>query len=301
MKVAIASGKGGTGKTTVAVNLVQVIPKPVQLLDCDVEEPNCSLFLEPEIEQSETIGIPIPSVDEELCTACGECGDFCEFNAIISLGAAPLVFPELCHGCGGCTKVCPTRAISEVERPIGVVEKGRVGDIGFIQGRLNVGEAMAPPLIAAVKERAGKGGTTIIDSPPGTSCPVIEAVRDCDIVVLVTEPTPFGLADLVLAVGAVREMGIPFGVVINRSGIGDDRVSEYCSSENIPLLLEIPNDRRVAEAYSRGKTIVEGLPQLTPAFETLWRRIVAHYNGAEAGSDKLSSIDEVGAGSRGGL
>ncbi len=300
MKVAIASGKGGTGKTTVAVNLAQVVPRPVQLLDCDVEEPNCSLFLAPEIEESEKIGIPIPCVDETKCNACGDCGNFCEFNAIISLGAAPLVFPELCHGCGGCAKVCPTGAISEVDRPIGVVEKGRAGGIGFIQGRLNVGEAMAPPLIAAVKDRADTDGITIIDSPPGTSCPVIETVRDCDIVVLVTEPTPFGLADLVLAVGAVREMGLPFGVVVNRAGVGDNRVSDYCRSEDIPVFLEIPNDRRVAEAYSRGKTIVEVVPELTPAFEALWGRIVDHCKGAGIASEQALS-GGVGANSRGGM
>ena len=151
MRIAIASGKGGTGKTTVAVNLAQVISGPVQLLDCDVEEPNCALFLSPESEKSETVGIPIPHVDESLCTGHGECGKFCEFNAIISFGAAPLVFAELCHGCGGCMKVCPEGAIGEVDRPIGVVEQGFVGDIRFVQGRLNVGEAMSPPLIAAVK------------------------------------------------------------------------------------------------------------------------------------------------------
>ena len=280
MRVAIASGKGGTGKTTVAVNLAQVVPGRVQLLDCDVEEPNCALFLSPELEDSETIGIPIPSVDESLCSACGECGNFCEFNAIISLGTTAMVFPELCHGCGGCAKVCPSGAISEVERPIGVVEKGRAGEIEFIQGKLNVGEEMSPPLISAVKQRADAGGTTIIDSPPGTSCPVIEAVRDCDIVVLVTEPTPFGLADLSLAVGAVREMRIPFGVVINRAGVGDNRVSEYCRAENIPVFLEIPNDRRVAEAYSRGQTMIEGLPECRLEFETLWQAIVDHCRGA---------------------
>ena len=285
MKIAIASGKGGTGKTTVAVNLAQVISGPVQLLDCDVEEPNCALFLSPEIEESETVGIPIPRVDESLCTACGDCGAFCEFNAIVSFKATPIVFSELCHGCGGCLKVCPEGAISEVDRPIGVVEKGFVGDIGFVQGRLNVGEAMSPPLIAAVKRHSVENGVTIIDSPPGTSCPVIEAVRNCDMVVLVTEPTPFGLEDLVLAVGAVREMGIPFGVVINRADVGDSRVTNYCNFEKIPVFLEIPNDRRVAESYSRGQTIIEGVPEMRVLFEELFSEIKKHYGGLDSTND----------------
>lgn len=291
MRVAIASGKGGTGKTTVAVNLAQVIRGPVQLLDCDVEEPNCALFVSPVLRESETVGIPIPSVDESSCSACGECGNFCEFNAIISLGGPPLVFAELCHGCGGCAKVCPTGAISEVDRPIGVVEKGLAGKIEFVHGRLNVGEAMAPPLISAVKRHAASSCVTIIDSPPGTSCPVIEAVRDCDIVVLVTEPTPFGLEDLLLAVGAVREMGIPFGIVVNRSGIGDSRVSDYCRFEGIPMFLEIPNDRRVAEAYSRGQTIVESVPELRPVFEDLWQAIIGYLDESTRDVGDVSTAD----------
>lgn len=284
MRIAIASGKGGTGKTTVAVNLAKAISGPVQLLDCDVEEPNCALFLSPEIEESETIGIPVPHVEASLCSACGECGMFCEFNAIVSFKTIPLVFSELCHGCGGCTKVCPEHAIREVNRPIGVVEKGHAGDIGFVQGRLNVGEAMSPPLIAAVKRRWVDEGVTIIDSPPGTSCPVIEALRGCDMVVLVTEPTPFGLGDLVLAVGVVREMRIPFGVVINRADIGDSRVSEYCRLEKIPVLLEIPNDRRVAESYSRGQTIIEGVPEMRFLFEDLFSAILKFHCGSGRGS-----------------
>ena len=287
VRIAIASGKGGTGKTTVAVNLAQVISGPVQLLDCDVEEPNCSLFLSPTIDESETIGIPIPKVDGSLCSACGECGKFCEFNAIVSFKATALVFPELCHGCGGCMKVCPEKAIQEVDRPIGVVEKGRIGDIGFVQGRLNVGEAMSPPLISAVKRHRIDNGTSIIDSPPGTSCPVIEAVRDCDVVVLVTEPTPFGLEDLILAVDAIREMQIPFGVVVNRAGIGDDRVSNYCSSEQIPVFLEIPNDRRVAESYSRGQTIIDGVPEMRSLFEDLFRKLVQYENEGRTRNDEI--------------
>jgi len=298
-RIAIASGKGGTGKTTVAVNLAQVVGAPVQLLDCDVEEPNCALFLSPDIRETEQVSIPVPQVDESLCSACGECGKLCQFNAIVALGTTPIVFPELCHGCGGCFKVCPERAIREVNRVIGVVEKGSVGEIDYAQGRLNVGEAMAPPLISAVKRSIADEGVVLIDSPPGTSCPFIETVRGCDLVVLVTESTPFGLADLELAVGAVREMQIPFGVVINRSGLGDDRVEEYCDREGISLLQRIPNDRRVAEAYSRGETIVESVPEFRPVFEDLLRAITelqfehSQQDGAKTSPDPNSAVRMV--------
>lgn len=288
MKIAIASGKGGTGKTTVAVNLAIVASGPVRLLDCDVEEPNCHLFLSPQLLDTETVGIPIPVVNESLCTSCGECSDICEFNAIVSFKSVPLVFPELCHGCGGCSKVCPAGAIEEVDRPIGVVEKSLVEDMVFVQGRLKVGEAMSPPLITAVKEHATDEGITIIDSPPGTSCPVIEAMRDSDFVVLVTEPTPFGLADLVLAVGAVRELGIPFGVVINRAGIGDSRVSDYCDSESIQVMVEIPDDRRIAEAYSRGLTIVEAVPEMRFVFQELFGAIAERCSVGKGAPDGVA-------------
>ena len=256
MTVAIASGKGGTGKTTVALNLALAIDGPVRLLDCDVEEPNCHIFLNPSIQEREAISIPVPFVDEAKCTACGECGRFCQYHAIVSLKTKPLVFPELCHGCGGCAKVCPTGAISEVEHEIGVVETGASGTIRLVQGRLNVGVPLSPPLIRAVKRRTGDGGPVLIDCPPGTSCPVISALRGSDFVVLVTEPTPFGLNDLALAVEAVRVMGIPFAVVLNRASTGDLRVVEYCGREAIHILLELPEDRRVAEAYSRGRPAV---------------------------------------------
>jgi len=274
VKIAIASGKGGTGKTTVAVSLAVSIPGEVRLLDCDVEEPNCHIFLKPDIREREPVGIPIPVVDEEKCTGCGECGRFCEYHAIVSLKTTPLVFPELCHGCGGCTKVCPVEAISEVERQIGVVESGRRDGIGFVQGRLNIGQPMSPPLIRAVKKRASTDGITVIDCPPGTSCPVIAAVKGSDFVVLVTEPTPFGLHDLRLAVDMVRELRIPFGVVVNRVGMGDDRVHAFCKDHHIPVLQEIPDDRRVAEAYSRGNVILNALPEYRSYFDNLMNEIL---------------------------
>lgn len=269
MNIAIASGKGGTGKTTVSVNLARTMAIPVQLLDCDVEEPNAHLFLKGDKVKDEIVTIPIPQVDESLCDGCGECSKICQYHAIVTFGTAPLIFPEMCHGCGGCTLVCPLKAITEVGRRIGVVETLTSGNITLIGGRMDVGVAMAPPLIRAVKERMQKDMPAILDAPPGTSCPVIAAIRDTDLVVLVTEPTPFGLNDLSLAVDMVRELHIPFGVVINRMGSGDDRIHIYCQKEAIPLLLEIPDDRRIAESYSRGILMVDALPEYQNLFQRL--------------------------------
>jgi MinD superfamily P-loop ATPase len=269
MILAVASGKGGTGKTTVSVNLARVFGSSVQLLDCDVEEPNDHLFLRGTSRGAETVGISVPQADESLCDGCGECGRFCEYHAIVSFGTKPLVFPEMCHGCGGCAKVCPKKAIHEVDQRIGVVETMQAENITLIQGRLDVGVAMAPPLIRTVKARLINDVPTILDAPPGTSCPVITTLRGADYVVLVTEPTPFGLHDLKLAVDMVRELGMPFGVVVNRVGIGDDRVHLFCRQEGIPILLEIPEDRRIAEAYSKGSLIVEALPEYRGLFQSL--------------------------------
>jgi MinD superfamily P-loop ATPase len=269
MIVAVASGKGGTGKTTVSVNLARMLGSQVRLLDCDVEEPNAHLFLKGVARGQEIVSIPVPQVDESLCDGCGECSRFCEYHAIVSFGAKPLVFPEMCHGCGGCMKVCPKKAIREVDKRMGVVETAQAGNIMLVQGRLDVGVATAPPLIRAVKARLQNGGPAILDAPPGTSCPVIATIRGVDFVVLVTEPTPFGLHDLKLAVDMVRELRLPFGVVVNRVGIGDDRVHVYCIEQNIPVLLEIPDDRRIAEAYSRGQLIVDALPEYRGLFLSL--------------------------------
>ena len=273
MRIAVASGKGGTGKTTMAVNLALSADGPVQLLDCDVEEPNCHIFLTPEFTNKETVSIPVPQVDEDKCTKCGKCGEICQYSAIVSLKTKPLVFPEMCHGCGGCALVCPENAISETGREIGVVEQASVNGRKFTHGRLRIGEAMAPPLIRAVKKTARDNGCVIIDAPPGTSCPVIEAIRDTDYVILVTEPTPFGLNDLWLAVEMVEVLSIPFGVVINRSGIGDNKVREFCTEQKIPILAQIPNDRCIAEAYSRGEIIIEVLPDYAGLFRGLLAQI----------------------------
>lgn len=281
MTIAVASGKGGTGKTTVSVNLARMFGSDVLLLDCDVEEPNCHLFLQASPRDVTVVGIPVPQVDESLCDGCGECSRICEYHAIVSLGTSALVFPEMCHGCGGCTLVCPKKAIREVDNRIGVVETMQTGNVTLIQGRLDVGVAMAPPLIRAVKARLRNGVPAILDSPPGTSCPVIAALRDVDFVVLVTEPTPFGLHDLKLAVDMVREIGVSYGVVVNRMGIGDDRVHAYCREEKIPVLLEIPDDRRIAEAYSRGHLIVDTLPEYRELFQSLIEKTM-----------KLQSVEE---------
>ncbi len=275
MKIAIASGKGGTGKTTVAVNLAWTLAsmnKPVQYLDCDVEEPNGHIFLKPQITSTTSVGIPVPVVDEVKCTGCRKCAEVCQYHAIAVLKKA-LVFPELCHGCGGCALVCPAGAIRDDNRPVGVVETGQAGGVSFAQGLLNVGEPMAPPLIRAVKKKVITDGVAIFDAPPGTSCPVVTSVRDADYVLLVTEPTPFGLNDLKLAVEMLRQLGLRQGVVINRADSGDQRVSEYCQAVAIPVLLEIPDDRRVAEAYSRGHIAVRVLPEWRTLFAELWKHV----------------------------
>jgi MinD superfamily P-loop ATPase len=273
MIIAIASGKGGTGKTTVSVNLARSLDSEVQLLDCDVEVPNCHLFLKGERTGEEAVTMQVPQVDEALCDGCGECGKFCEYHAIISFGKEPMFFAEMCHGCGGCALVCPNKAISEVDKRIGTVDTMRSGNISLVQGKIDVGVAMAPPLIRAVKERLRSDMPAILDAPPGTSCPVIATIRGADFILLVTEPTPFGLNDLKLAVETVRELNIPFGVIINRMGSGDDRVNKFCRDENIPVLLEIPDDRRIAEAYSRGILMLDALPEYREVFQCLFNKI----------------------------
>jgi len=265
MVIAIASGKGGTGKTTVATSLALAI-RNAQLIDCDVEEPNAHIFLDLERTRSETVSIPVPEIDHSKCDFCGRCAEICAYNALAVLKDKVLVFPHLCHGCGGCTLLCPREAITETPREIGAIECGRSGDLEFCRGILNVGEIMAPPLIRAVKKKIEPGKTVIIDAPPGTSCPVIAAVQYSDYCILVTEPTPFGLNDLVLAVEVVRKLGMPFGVVLNRAGSGDDEVERYCHRENIPVLMRIPFDREIAVAYSRGVALISAQPKHTRSF-----------------------------------
>ncbi|WP_372683804.1 P-loop NTPase [Desulfosarcina sp.] len=269
MIISIASGKGGTGKTTVATNLAVSVDGPVQLLDCDVEEPNAHLFLRPVIEETTTVTTPIPEIDLEKCNQCKKCAEICRFRAIAVLGDTVLTFPELCHSCGGCMAVCPEGAITETGRELGVLESGGINGVSFAHGRLRVGEAMAPPLIRKVRDRTWADGLTLIDAPPGTSCPVIAAMKDTDFVLLVTEPTPFGLHDLKLAVEAVKILEIPMGLVINRADVGDDNVREYAHAQGLPILMEIPYDRQIAESYSRGEILSLALPEWKTRFREL--------------------------------
>jgi MinD superfamily P-loop ATPase len=277
LTVSIASGKGGTGKTTVAVNLALALreSRPVQFLDCDVEEPNAHFFLKPRIEASEDVTTPVPEIDETRCDYCGTCARVCAYNALAVLKDTALVFDELCHGCGACSYLCPRGAIREVPQRVGVIESGHAGTIAFLQGRLDVGRAMSPPVIRALKRRMDPGRTVIIDAPPGTSCPVVESIRHSDFCLLVTEPTPFGLHDLALAAGAAKALGIPRGVAINRAdrGQGDERVRDFCAAEDISVLATIPFDRKIAEAYSRGETLLDLYPSWRAKFLNLFEAI----------------------------
>ena len=268
MILSIASGKGGTGKTTVAVNMALSV-KDVQLLDCDVEEPNVHLLLHPNINEEKTVYVPTPQVNEELCDHCGKCGEFCQSNAIFVSSEKVLVFPELCNSCCGCVIVCPRTAISEEQHRIGTLKCGSAGDLEVVYGELDVGEPMAVPVINEVKRQIKSGKTVILDSPPGTSCPAIETVKGSDFCVLVTEPTPFGLHDLKITVQVLKNMEVPFGVVVNRAGIGDKKVYEYCEEKNIPILLEIPHRRKIAELYSRGIPFSLEMPEWKPKFQKL--------------------------------
>ena len=273
MIISIASGKGGTGKTTVATNLALSLGEGVSILDCDVEEPNVHLFLRPEISGAKEVSTFIPQIDDELCTGCRKCVDICRFSAIAAVGKNVLVFPELCHSCKGCVEVCEEGAVSAGARVLGKMESGLVGSMHFHGGRMRVGEAMSPPLIKEVRRMERESETTIIDAPPGTSCPVISAMKDTDFVLLVTEPTPFGLHDLELAVEAVKVLDIPTGLVINRADLGDGRVHDYASQEGLEVLMEIPFERKIAEAYSIGIPIVECLPEWKEKFRNVSTRI----------------------------
>ena len=273
MKIAIASGKGGTGKTTIATSLALSIGGNVQFLDCDVEEPNAHIFLKPEIKKTEKVTVLVPEVDETKCDFCGKCSEVCEYNAIVVAKNKVLIFPELCHSCGGCVLLCPQNAFTEKGREVGRIDIGRIGGIDFVSGVLNVGEAMPVPMVSAVKKKIDKQKTAIIDASPGTSCPVVEAIKGSDFCILVTESTPFGLADLKLAVEVLAKMKIPCGVVINKYDSTYAKTEEFCERQNIPVLLKVPEERKIAEAYSKGEPLVEAFPEYKNKFVELFERI----------------------------
>jgi MinD superfamily P-loop ATPase len=271
-RIAIASGKGGTGKTTVAINMALSLGN-VQLIDCDVENPNGHLFLGKELEEIEDVNLIVPSIDKSRCTNCGKCAEFCRYNALVTFKHDTLFFPEMCHGCGGCMLVCPEKAITEVPRTIGKIFGASIGEMEFLSGLLNIGEPMATPIIKRLKSHIDGSRIVIMDSPPGTACPVIETMSDADFVILVTEPTPFGLHDLKLAVDVVKMLKIPFGVIVNRMGSGDDRVRAYCNENGIDLLMEIPQSQEIAELYSKGIPFTREMPEWRERFVQLHRTI----------------------------
>jgi len=275
MRIAIASGKGGTGKTTVAVNLAVALAErePVELLDCDVEEPNAHLFLDPQFSERRVVEKLLPRIDAATCTGCGACAAACEFHAIAVLGRKVLVYPEICHGCGRCRMVCPVGAIDEVPHELGIVERGVARGFPFSHGLLNLGEAMATPIIHALKEGIDDRRTVIFDAAPGTGCPTIATLSGADAALLVTEPTPFGLHDLRAAVGVARSLDVPPAVLVNRDGIGDDRVERFCREEGIPIVLSIPFDRQIALLYSEGTVLVDAIPEWKERFLALAARL----------------------------
>ena len=273
MIISIASGKGGTGKTTVAVGLA-LSAENVQLLDCDVEEPNVHILLRPKICEEKPVYSLVPHILEEKCNHCGKCAELCQYHALFVAPESVLVFPELCHSCGLCSTVCPEKAIIEEKRQIGLVKKGSAQGVNLVYGELNVGEPMAGPVIINVKKEIDREKTVIIDVPPGASCPVVESVYGSDFTILVTEPTPFGLHDLKIAVEVLRTLRIPLGVVVNRAGIGDMKVYEFCKEEGIPVMLEIPFSKKIAELYSRGISFVTEMEEWKTKFQHLLKRIV---------------------------
>ena len=280
MKIAIASGKGGTGKTTIATAFAQALSKAnksVSLLDCDVEGPNSHIFIQPELDQFEDVNMLIPSVDAETCTGCGKCAEVCQFHAIVVIGGQTLVFPEMCHGCGSCTLICPEKAITEIPNRLGILEGGlsREG-IRFAHGILNIGEPMAVPVISKLKKWQDlmDAEVVLIDSPPGASCPVVESLRGADFIILVTEPTPFGLHDLRQAYKVTQELGIPAGVIINRAGIGDTGVEQYCEEVGLQIFMQIPLEREIGQGIAQGKSLLEIKPEYENRFLELHLQII---------------------------
>jgi len=275
MIVAVASGKGGTGKTTVTASLAVTWPGSVVAVDLDVDEPNLHLFLRPEISGADAVTLEVPLVDEAKCTRCRACSELCQFKAIAVMGKAILTFPEMCHGCGGCMAICPAGAVGVTTRELGVMELGLSrGRIPCLTGRLRIGEAMSPPLMRHVRTRmfdvaAKTEADILIDAPPGVSCPAMSAVADSDVILLVTEPTPFGFHDFSLAWEAFTPLGKPMAVLVNRAGLGDDRVYAFCADKGLPIVAEIPYRRDIAEHYAKGLILAELDEGLHGSFEAL--------------------------------
>jgi len=279
LKIAVASGKGGTGKTTIAtsfaLSIINNISESLLFLDCDVEAPNAHLFLKPQLTEEKPVEILIPEVNESLCTHCGECAKVCQFQAIAVLGNKTLVFPQLCHGCGSCTMICPANAIQEIPKSIGVLQKGTAGEIKFARGVMDIGEPMAVPIIRQLKKWVAplEPQITIIDSPPGTSCPVVESIRGSDFLILVTEPTPFGFHDLKLAHQVAKDLQIPAGVIINRENGAFSELEDYCKEENLPILMRVPFRRNIAEGIAKGRNLIEILPEMSASFQNIYHQI----------------------------
>lgn len=279
LKIAVASGKGGTGKTTIAtgfaLSIINDISESLLFLDCDVEAPNAHLFLKPQLTEEKPVEILIPEVNESLCTHCGECAKVCQFQAIAVLGNKTLVFPQLCHGCGSCTMICPANAIQEIPKSIGVLQKGTAGEIKFARGVMDIGEPMAVPIIRQLKKWVAplEPQITIIDSPPGTSCPVVESIRGSDFLILVTEPTPFGFHDLKLAHQVAKDLQIPAGVIINRENGAFSELEDYCKEENLPILMRVPFRRNIAEGIAKGRNLIEILPEMSASFQNIYHQI----------------------------
>ncbi len=288
MKIAFASGKGGTGKTTLATAFAQALSRPdfsVSLLDCDVEAPNSHIFIQPELDQFDDVNILIPRVDSELCTGCGRCAEVCQFHAIVVIAGHTLVFPQMCHGCGSCGLLCPEKAITEIPNRLGILEGGLSPEgIRFGHGILNIGEPMAVPVISKLKKWQDlmNADVVVIDSPPGASCPVVESLRGADYVILVTEPTPFGLHDLKQAYQVTQELGIPAGVIINRTGIGDTGVDQYCEETGLKILMRIPLDREIGSAIAQGKSLLEVKPEYKDYFRQLHLQIKAVFSAGNS-------------------
>lgn len=272
MIISVASGKGGTGKTTISTSLALSLENS-QYLDCDVEEPNGHLFLKPRLKQRQSVFIKLPEIDENKCTYCGNCVDICQFNALVVVPNKVLLFDQLCHGCGACSILCPEKAIRETDKEIGILEMGYTGEMPFAHGIVNIGESMVTPVIRELIEQIEPDRTAILDAPPGTNCPVVETVRSSDYCILVTEATPFGLNDLKLAVDMLQDLHVKHGVIVNKSDLGTDLVERYCEEKNIPVLLQIPFSRDIAVGYSKGEMLTETKSEYKIIFQRVFERI----------------------------